>query len=125
MSHLLTLIHLQGNPVNDQPSLILLVTLPIMLMGEELFSIYFLSIFSSKISLPLASISSAVIFGLIHFSTYYDGSIVKTLVHILFIQGIARILFNQAAIKSNSIWVSWTIHLLFDLTSIAVAFLFA
>lgn len=115
--------HLQSNPINDQPSWIILLTIPIMLMGEELFSIYFLSIFSSKFSLPIASLFSAIIFGLIHYSTYNDGNVLHTLLHILLIQGVARLIFNHAAIKSNSIWTSWIIHVLFDFSSILLVLL--
>lgn len=112
--------HLRGNAVNDKPGLALLIILPIMIMGEELFSMYFLSVFSSKFKLWIASCLSAVVFGLIHFTTYYNGDIFKTLIHILLIQGSARLIFNRAAIKSNSIWTSWIIHLLFDFSSILV-----
>ncbi|WP_146621460.1 CPBP family intramembrane glutamic endopeptidase [Enterococcus florum] len=115
--------HLQSNPVNDRPTLLLLVTVPIMIMGEELFSIYFLSLFSSRITLLLANLFSAIVFGLVHFSTYYNGNPLKTIVHVLLIQGTARLLFNTAAIKSNSIWTSWIIHVLFDLSSIYFVFL--
>ncbi|HCM87424.1 MULTISPECIES: CPBP family intramembrane glutamic endopeptidase [Enterococcus] len=110
--------HLQGNPINDNPNWLLLFTIPIMLMGEELLSIYFLSIFSSKFSLPIASLLSALIFGLIHYSTYNDGNVLHTLAHILLIQGVARLIFNRAAIKTNSIWTSWIIHVLFDFSTI-------
>ncbi|KAA9215702.1 CPBP family intramembrane metalloprotease [Enterococcus durans] len=116
---------LQSNPVNEGFSPLLFITIPIMLLGEELFSIYFLSIFSSKFNLSVASILSAVIFGLVHFSTYYSGNIFHTLVHILLIQGVARIIFNQAAIKSNSIITSWIVHVLFDFSTILIVLFFS
>ncbi|WP_275399736.1 CPBP family glutamic-type intramembrane protease [Enterococcus faecium] len=115
--------NLQGNPVNEVLSPLLFFTLPIMLLGEELFSIYFLSVFSSKFSLPIASLISAIIFGLIHFSTYFSGNIFHTLMHILLIQGVARIIFNQSAIKSNSIITSWIVHVLFDFSDILIVLL--
>lgn len=114
---------LQGNLVTDHPSLLLIFTLPIMLLGEELFSLFFLSIFSSRFSLTVSSILSAIIFGLIHFSTYYNGNGFETLVHICLIQGSARLIFNQAAIKSNSLWTSWAVHVLFDFSSIVISIL--
>lgn len=113
---------LHGNPVDEGFQLLTLFVIPIMLLGEELFSIFFLAIFSSKFSLPIASILSAIIFGLIHYSTYNNGNIVHTLAHILFIQGIARILFNQSAVKSNSILTSWATHVLFDFIAILIVF---
>lgn len=112
---------LTSNPVNEAFSPLLFLILPVMLLGEELFSIYFLSIFSSKFSLPVSSILSAIIFGLIHYSTYNNGNIFHTLVHILLIQGVARLVFNQAAIKSNSILTSWGVHVLFDFSAILIS----
>lgn len=114
--------NLSGNPVSEGFQLLLLFVIPIMLLGEELFSIYFLSIFSSKFSLPVASLLSAIIFGLIHYSTYNNGNILHTLIHILLIQGVARLLFNQAAIKSNSIFTSWGVHILFDFFAFILAY---
>lgn len=116
---------LHGNPVNEGFHWLTLLVIPIMLFGEELFSIFFLAIFSSKCTLSVASILSAIIFGLVHYSTYDNGNVFHTLVHILFIQGVARLLFNQAAIKSNSILTSWGTHVLFDLFAILVAYLTA
>lgn len=116
---------LSGNSAIEASQLSLLLILPFMILGEELFSIYFLSIFSSKFNVPIASLLSAVIFGLIHYSTYNNGNILHTLVHILLIQGVARLFFNQAAIKSNSIITSWTIHLLFDIVAILIASFFS
>lgn len=106
--------NLSGNPANEDFQLLALFVIPIMILGEELFSIYFFSIFSSKFSIPVASFFSAIIFGLIHYSTYNNGNVFHTLIHILLIQGIARLIFNQAALKSNSIITSWGIHVLFD-----------
>lgn len=114
--------NLSGNPANEGFQLLTLFVIPIMLLGEELFSIFFLSIFSSKFSLPVASLLSAIIFGLIHYSTYNNGNILHTLVHILLIQGVARLLFNQAAIKSNSIYTSWVVHVLFDFFAFTLAY---
>lgn len=114
--------NLSGNPANEGFQLLALFVIPIMLLGEELFSIYFFSIFSSKFSVPIASVFSAIIFGLIHYSTYNNGNILHTLVHILLIQGVARLLFNQAAIKSNSILTSWGVHILFDFFALLTAY---
>ncbi len=55
---------LHGNPVNEGFQWLTLLVIPIMLLGEELFSIFFLAIFSSKCTLPVASILSAIIFAL-------------------------------------------------------------
>lgn len=113
---------LSDNSVIESSQYSLLLILPIMILGEELFSLYFLSIFSSKLSIPLSSLLSAVIFVIIHYSTYNNGNILHTLVHILLIQGVARLFFNQAAIKSNSIITSWIVHLLFDLFAILISY---
>ncbi|MEN2259745.1 CPBP family glutamic-type intramembrane protease (plasmid) [Paraclostridium benzoelyticum] len=60
---------------------------------------------------------SSICFGLLHYSTYFNGSLVNTLIHILLIQGLVRIFFNFAALKSNSIIVPWIIHVVFDFTT--------
>ncbi|EOH73882.1 CPBP family intramembrane glutamic endopeptidase [Enterococcus malodoratus] len=117
-------LNLKANPIdtiNVKP--LLLLVLPISLMGEELFCIYFLSIFTSKFGLFISNVFSALIFGLAHYSTYYNGSVVITLIHIILIQGVTRLLLSQAAIKSNSIWTSWIIHVLFDFSTIALPIL--
>ncbi|MFT7989701.1 hypothetical protein, partial [Salmonella enterica] len=44
---------LTGNPINEAFSPLLFIILPIMILGEELFSVYFLAIFSSKFSIPV------------------------------------------------------------------------
>ncbi|MGM0162005.1 hypothetical protein IGI72_000713 [Enterococcus sp. DIV1059_2] len=49
---------LHGNPVNEGFQWLTLLVIPIILLGEELFSIFFLAIFSSKCTLPVASILS-------------------------------------------------------------------
>ncbi|EOH55857.1 hypothetical protein UA3_01038 [Enterococcus faecium EnGen0263] len=115
---------LKGNSATEAVQPLLFLILPIMILGEELFSVYILSILSSKFRIPIASFFSAIIFGLIHYSTYDNGNIIHTLGHILLIQGTARILFNQAAIKSNSIVTSYAVHLIFDLTAILLAYYF-
>lgn len=115
---------LKANPINaPHVSPLLFVIVPITVMGEELFSMYFLSLFSSKFSLPVANILSAIIFGLIHYSTYYNGNMFTTLLHIVLIQGTTRLLLNQAAIKSNSIWISWIVHAVFDLAPMVLILL--
>ncbi|HFD3605993.1 TPA: CPBP family intramembrane glutamic endopeptidase [Enterococcus faecium] len=116
--------NLSGNSVTEAFQPLLLIVLPIMILGEELFSIYFLSIFSSKFSIPIASVFSAILFGLIHYSTYDNGNVFHTLVHILLIQGVARLIFNQAAIKSNSLITSWSTHVIFDFVAILIAYYF-
>lgn len=114
----------KANPINaPHVSPLLFVIVPITVMGEELFSMYFLSLFSSKFSLPVANILSAIIFGLIHYSTYYNGNMFTTLLHIVLIQGTTRLLLNQAAIKSNSIWTSWIVHAVFDVVPMVLIFL--
>lgn len=115
---------LKANPI-DAPHVnpLLFIIVPITVMGEELFSMYFLSLFSSKFSLPVANLLSSIIFGLIHYSTYYNGNMFTILLQIVLIQGSTRLLLNQAAIKSNSIWTSWIIHAVFDLAPMVVILL--
>ncbi|MFP7371325.1 CPBP family intramembrane glutamic endopeptidase [Lactococcus lactis] len=94
----------------------LLLFIPLMLVGEELFSITILETFRKwGWSFWLASLCSAIIFGIIHFQTYYGGNILRTVLQILLIQGGARLIFNYVYQKTRSVWASWTVHLLFDL----------
>lgn len=94
----------------------LLLFVPFMLMGEELFSIGILETLKKwRISPAIASLVTAVIFGMIHFSTYYGGDALRTICQILVIQGAARLFFNYAYQKTSSIWTSWAVHLVFDL----------
>ncbi|AUS70663.1 CPBP family intramembrane metalloprotease [Lactococcus lactis subsp. lactis] len=99
--------------------------IPLMLIGEELFSITILETLR-KIGLNqfLSSFGSAIIFGLAYFQTYYGGNALRTLVQILLIYGVARLIFNYVYLKTNSIWASWTVHLLFDLIPLVLITLF-
>lgn len=111
-------LQLAGDPTANlglNPLLFLLT--PISIMVEELISIYFLSIFTSKFSVTISSILCAIIFGLLHYPVYFNGNLITTLVHIIFVQGSSRIILNQAAIKSNSLWTSWIVHVLFDFST--------
>lgn len=111
-------LHLKENPLGNDVNIFFY--LPIALIGEELFSITIFDLLRTKISLLPANLISGLIFGLIHFSTYYNGTIVQTLAHILLIQGFARIIFNSAYVKSKSIYVPWIVHVLFDAISFGI-----
>lgn len=95
----------------------LLVFVPFMLMGEELFSISILETLRTKWKLsPLvASLITAAVFGLIHFSTYFGGDALRTVTQILLVQGAARLILNYAYLKTGSIWTPWAVHVVFDL----------
>lgn len=106
---------LKGNSESNNPLWFYFIIMPFALMGEEVFSIFWLEVAKLKYSSLIASLISAVIFGLIHFSTYYDGNVVTTLIHILLLQSVSRIFFNMAYERSESIWTSFIIHYLMDL----------
>lgn len=84
-----------------------------MIMGEELFSIDILEILRKKIG--FATLITVIIFGICHFNTYDSGNILQTIIQVLLIQGAARLIFNYAYLKTKSIWISYIIHLIFDL----------
>ncbi|MBF8807387.1 MAG: hypothetical protein IC227_01950 [Enterococcus lacertideformus] len=95
--------------------------MPFAVMGEELFTILIVRVIQLQIDqFWVASLIASLIFGLAHFTTYYNGSIFFATLHILFIQGGARFIFNDAYQKTGTIWGSWLTHYLFNL---AVSFL--
>lgn len=111
-----------------------LISLPFVLLFEEIISIFILLVIANFIfkksknlllSQTTGVIISSICFGLLHYSTYFNGSVVNTLIHILLIQGIARIFFNLAALKSNSIVVPWIVHVIFDYTTFGIGALTA
>lgn len=99
----------------------LIFMLPFMLMGEELLGIGILEGLRSKgLSFLLSSLISALIFGLMHVFSYWDGSFFSTVAHVLLLQGVARLIFNYVYLKmGRSIWGSWLTHLLVDLIALA------
>ncbi|MGG5370330.1 CPBP family intramembrane glutamic endopeptidase [Enterococcus sp. AZ196] len=106
---------LQGNPENGRPIWFYFLIMPFALLGEEVFSLFWYELASIKFSPLLSSLISATIFGLMHFSTYFDGSAITTLVHVLLLQSVSRIIFNRAYQKSGSIWCSFGVHYILDL----------
>ena len=111
-----------------------LISLPFVLLFEEIISIFILLVIANFIfkksknlllSQTTGVIISSICFGLLHYSTYFNGSVVNTLIHILLIQGIARIFFNLSALKSNSIVVPWIVHVIFDYTTFGIGALTA
>ena len=97
---------LTGNPINEAFQPVIIYYFAYHDTWRRIVLSVFSRYFSSKFSIPVASFLSAIIFGFIHYSTYDNGNILHTVAHILLIQGVARLLFNQAAIKSNSIITS-------------------
>ncbi len=115
--------HLAANPESGNIMSILL-NIPFMLLGEELISFYILLVLANLIYRKTTNqkqaeiigiIFSCIIFGLLHFSTYYNGNPMTTLAHILLIQGSARIAFNLSGLKSNTIIMPLIIHIIYDL----------
>lgn len=119
---------LQGNPGAENLTQTL-VSLPFVLLFEEIISFFVLLAVANLIfkktqnlfwAQAIGVIASAAVFGLLHYSTYYNGSVIDTLAHVLFVQGLIRIFFNLAGLKSNSIIVPWVIHIAFDLYSFGI-----
>lgn len=114
---------LAANPESGNLGAIIL-KLPFMLLGEELLSFFFLLVIANLVykktgNQPKAElvgiILSSIIFGLMHYTTYYNGNIFVTLLHVLLIQGSARIAFNLSGLRANSIWLPLLIHIVYDL----------
>lgn len=111
-----------ANPASGHLSTIIFM-IPFMLMGEELLGIGVLEAAQSKgLSLTVSSLVSALIFGLIHIPSYWDGSWFSTMTHVLLLQGVARLILNSVYLKTGrSIWGSWLAHLLIDLIALSIA----
>ncbi|WP_086315572.1 hypothetical protein A5821_003062 [Enterococcus sp. 7F3_DIV0205] len=110
-----------ANPASGHLGAIILM-LPFMLMGEELLGIGILEAAQSK-GLPLiaSTLLSALVFGLMHIPSYWDGSWFSTVAHVLLLQGVARLILNIAYLKmGKSIWGSWIAHVLIDLIALSV-----
>lgn len=101
---------------------IMIFFVPFMIMGEELFSIGILETLRTKwgLSTIISTLVTSVIFGLIHFNTYNGGNVLRTIIQILLVQGVARLIFNYAYLKTSSIWTSYAVHLVFDLVFLFV-----
>ncbi len=86
-------------------------------LGEELFSITIFDTLRKKmrINTKVASLLTAIIFGLIHFETYLGSSALFTIVQVILVQGGIRLWFNQAYLKTKSLNTSWAVHYAFDL----------
>lgn len=109
-----------ANPAVGQLNQIIWI-LPFMLFGEEFLGIGILEGARSKgVSTLMSSLLSAVIFALLHVFAYWDGSLFSTLLHVLLLQGFARLLLNYVYLKTGrSIWGSWITHLIIDLIALS------
>jgi len=101
---------------------ILIFKLPLMLMGEELLGIGILEVARNQgRSLLFSTLISALIFGLMHAVVYWDGDLVSTFVHVIVLQGMARLIFNGIYLATGkSLWGSWSCHLLVDLVALSL-----
>ncbi|WP_430610383.1 CPBP family glutamic-type intramembrane protease [Enterococcus sp. DIV0876] len=116
---------LDGNPLSGH---IPWLQLPFMLLGEELLSFYILLISASllintKHSLLWSNLISALVFALLHVFTYWNGNIFLTLFHVLLLQGLSRLILNTVGLRTNAVWIPWTIHILFDIISLGLVYL--
>lgn len=121
-------LNLKSNPGNKDVVKTML-SLPILLMFEEIIS-FFVLLLSSNVIFKITKnkllseivgiMLSAVFFGLLHYSTYYSGDVVSTLIHIITLQGVTRIYLNIAGLRSDSIWTPWIIHLAFDFLTFGI-----
>lgn len=101
---------------------ILIFKLPLMLMGEELLGIGILEVARNQgRSLLASTLISALIFGLMHAVVYWDGDIISTFIHVIVLQGMARLIFNGIYLATGkSLWGSWSCHLLVDLVALSL-----
>ena len=112
--------HWAANPASGHLGSIIFM-IPFMLMGEELLGIGILEGARSRgLSMISSTLLSALIFGLMHIFSYWDGSFLSTIAHVLLLQGVARLIFNYVYLKTGrSIWGSWLTHVLVDLIALS------
>jgi hypothetical protein len=108
---------LATNPISDNTPWL---QLPFMILGEELISFFIFILIANKLRyyrkhLLIATIGSAIIFALLHVPTYWSGYLLPTLIHVMFLQGLSRIVFNSAGVRSNTILIPWLVHFVFDI----------
>lgn len=99
------------------------IKLPFMLFGEELISFYTFILTANLLkknnhNILIGNLVSATLFAVLHIATYWNGNFFLTLLHVLALQGIARIIFNTSGIKSNTIIVPFMIHFIFDIVTL-------
>ncbi|MBC2285936.1 CPBP family intramembrane metalloprotease [Listeria booriae] len=88
--------------------------IPFMLMGEELLSIAILYAAWKKLGWKFwqATLLCSVLFAVWHL-TAYDYNLLQCLVTII----PSRLVLNYLFKKSNSVWVTWLVHVSFDMIS--------
>ena len=101
-------IQTKANSAQDNPWWFFVFILPIALLGDTLRK-------KMRINTKVASLLTAIIFGLIHFETYLGSSALFTIVQVILVQGGIRLWFNQAYLKTKSLNTSWAVHYAFDL----------
>lgn len=107
--------HLFGNPttnsIGESISLMMIfVQIPFMLMGEELLSTNILLALQNKgLSFFWSTIICSILFALWHIPAYgfHPLQLIITLMP-------ARLILNFIWKKSNSVWVSWLCHFIYD-----------
>ncbi|WP_207695753.1 hypothetical protein DOK67_0001540 [Enterococcus sp. DIV0212c] len=111
-----------ANAINDSLTWTYVVThVPIMILGEELLSIPLLYSAWRKWNWKFwqASLFCSTLFALWHL-TAYDFNVLQILVTII----PSRLVLNYLFKKTDSIWVTWLVHLAFDTLSFLPVLLF-
>lgn len=111
-----------ANAINDSLTWTYVMThVPIMILGEELLSIPLLFSAWKKWNWKFwqASLFCSTLFALWHL-TAYDFNLLQILVTII----PSRLVLNYLFKKTNSIWVTWLVHLAFDTLSFLPILLF-
>ena len=121
-------IHGQTNPaIGNLDNIIFWIKFPLQIFGEELLKIIpfliFLTIFykitdNRKISIVISTVVALIIFGIMHLPTY------NNLIYSIIVIGFGSIFTMFGYLKTKNIFVSYLIHLLFDLIPFLGSLLF-
>lgn len=72
----------------------------------------------------VATITTAIIFGLAHIDVYWSGNLLKTVLHVLLAQGSTRLLLNWSVKKTDSFLPAYIAHISWDLLMVIIAYLY-
>lgn len=100
-----------------------IISLPFFMVFEEVWTMTMLFIVANLVykktqnfntSFNIASLISAIVFAAAHWSAYFHGSVVTTLIQLTLSIGLGRVILNLLFKKSNTFTVPYLVHWAYD-----------